>query len=266
LKLDIIKKKDLFVSLYANMAHNKNKILKISESLKAYNDLVNSQWSGYGSSVASTKDPAYAKPLMQYAEGGSLTSIWGMKSLGINPSDGSELFMRADGTVTSIWKASDQVIIGNSEPDAQGAFGVNVAWKGFTLYASFLYEFGGDEYNQTLVNRVENVSLVDKNADKRILTDRWKKPGDITKLWNIADQDMVTRPTSRFIQTYNGIDFNSLTLGYDFKKEWISRMGLSMLRVQFNMKDIGKICNVKQERGTTYPFARTYNFTLNASF
>ena len=229
--------------------------------------MVDQEWTNnYKSSVAYTEGIEYAKPLMKYAEGGSLTSIWGMKSLGINPTDGQELFLKPDGTISQTWKSSDQIIIGNTEPDAQGAFGVNVAWKGFTLYASFLYEFGGDEYNETLVYRVENVDLLQENVDKRVVTERWKKPGDIAKYRAISDQESITRPSSRFVQTYNGVDFNSLTLGYDFKKEWISRMGLSMLRVQFNMKDIGKICNVKQERGTTYPFARTYNFTLNASF
>ena len=266
IKLDVIKKKDLFISLYGNLAHNKNEILKISESLKAYNELVDQQFAAYGSSVASTKDAKYSKPLMKYVEGGAMTSIFGMYSLGINPTDGKELFMKADGTVTSTWNASDQMIIGDSEPDAQGAFGVNAQWKGFTLFASFLYEFGGDEYNQTLVNRVENVDIYEYNADKRVLTDRWKEPGDITKLKDIGEQGIVTRPTSRFIQRYNGVTFNSLTVGYDFDKKLIGKIGCSMLRIQFNMKDIAKITSVRQERGTDYPFARTYNITLNASF
>ncbi|MDD3990126.1 MAG: SusC/RagA family TonB-linked outer membrane protein [Bacteroidales bacterium] len=262
MKLDIIKKRDLFVSLYANFAHNNNEILKISESLKAYNDLVDQEFS----TPITVKDGKYSKPLMKYTEGGSLTSIWGMKSLGINPTDGKELFLKPDGTITSAWNSSDQVIIGDSEPAAQGAFGLNLQWKNFSLFTSFLYEFGGDEYNQTLVNRVENVDIWKNNVDRRVLMERWRKPGDVTKLKDIAEQDIITRPSSRFIQTYNGVRFNSLTIGYTFDKKLTSRLGMSMLRLQFNMKDVLKITNVRQERGTTYPFARTYNFTLNASF
>lgn len=262
MKLDIIKKRDLFVSLYANFAHNNNEILKISESLKAYNDLVDQEFS----TPLTVKDEKYSKPLMKYAEGGSLTSIWGMKSLGINPTDGKELFMKPDGRITSVWNSSDQIIIGDSEPTAQGAFGLNLQWKNFSLFTSFLYEFGGDEYNQTLVNRVENVDIWKNNVDRRVLLERWRKPGDITKLKDIAEQDIITRPTSRFIQTYNGVRFNSLTIGYAFDKKLTSKFGMSMLRLQFNTKDVLKITNVRQERGTSYPFARTYNITLNASF
>ncbi len=178
MKLDVIKKRDLFVSLYANLAHNKNEILKISESLKAYNELVDAEFANYARSVANSKNVTFSKPLMKYAEGGSLTSIWGMKSLGINPTDGQELFVKPDGTITSTWSSSDQVIIGNSEPLAQGAFGLNVQWKNFSLFTSFLFEYGGDEYNQTLVNRVENINIWETNVDKRVLTERWQKPGD----------------------------------------------------------------------------------------
>ena len=105
------------------------------------------------------QDAKYSKPFMKYTEGGSLTSIWGMQSLGINPSDGQETFLKKDGTITSDWNSSDQVIIGDTEPTAQGAFGVNLRYKQFTMYAAFKYECGGQLYNSTLVNKVENVNI-----------------------------------------------------------------------------------------------------------
>ena len=76
----------------------------------------------------------------------------------------------------------------------------------------------------------------------------------------------VTRPTSRFCQNNNTLDFNSLTIGYDFNPELLKKIGFSMLRLQFNMKDIAHFSSIKRERGLSYPFARTFNFTLNASF
>ena len=42
-------------------------------------------------------------PFLKYEEGGSLTAIYGMKSLGINPADGEELFIDRSGNVTSVW-------------------------------------------------------------------------------------------------------------------------------------------------------------------
>lgn len=37
---ELIKRQNLYLAVFANLAHNKNKILKVAESLKAYNDLV----------------------------------------------------------------------------------------------------------------------------------------------------------------------------------------------------------------------------------
>lgn len=39
------------------------------------------------------------------------------------------------------------------------------------MYATFKYECGGQLYNSTLVNKVENVNIYEVNADKRVLTD-----------------------------------------------------------------------------------------------
>lgn len=267
LRGDIINNQDAYISVFVNLAHNKNKILKISNSLKEYNDRVDDYFDEYNKNSLTAKDSKYSKPVMKYTEGGSLTSIWGMESLGINPADGNEILVKRDGTVTYDWSSSEQVIIGNEEPDVQGGFGLHARYKGFSLSATFLYEFGGQTYNQTLVDNVENVQFSVYNADKRVLTDRWKQPGDIAKFKTIKDSDeKVTRPTSRFCQNNNTVDFNSLTLGYDFNPALLKKIGFSMVRLQFNMKDIAHFSSVKRERGLSYPFARTFNFTLNASF
>ena len=266
IRADVFKNKDWTVTLFGNLAHNKNKILKISESLKAYNERVDKFFAEYGSNMGTLQDSKYSKPFMKYSEGGSLTSIWGMRTLGINPSDGQEIFLKKDGTITSDWNSSDQVIVGDTEPVAQGAFGVNLRYKQFTMYATFKYECGGQLYNSTLVDKVENVNIYNVNADKRVLTDRWKKPGDITMLKSIKDRYQTTRPTSRFVQDNNTLDFNSFTLAYDFSNKMIAPISLSMLRVQFNMNNIAHISSIRQERGLYYPYARTFSFSLNLGF
>lgn len=61
--------------------------MKISDALREYNDRVDSYYNDYDSG-----DDQYSKPVMKYQEGGSLTSIFGMKSLGFSPANGNELF------------------------------------------------------------------------------------------------------------------------------------------------------------------------------
>lgn len=265
-RVNALQRNDLSLVVYGNLAHNRNKIVKISESLKAYNEKINEEFAKYEASGPARRDQTFAKPLLQYVEGGSLNSIFGMRSLGISPSDGEEVFQKANGEITRKWNSSDQQIIGNTEPIVQGAFGLNLQYKGFQLYASFLYEFGGDVYNTTLVTKVESVDLYNMNADRRVLTQRWQKPGDHAKYKSIQRNNEVTRSTSRFVQVNNTLKFNSLTMGYDFDTRWMQKIGLGMLRAQFSMKDIANISNVKQERGLSYPFARTFDFTLNVSF
>lgn len=256
---------DLFLAVFANLAHNRNKILKISESLKAYNDLVND----FFEDVHHTIEGNRSEPHHQYTEGGSESSIWGMQSMGIDPATGDEIFVKKDGTLTDTWVASEQVIIGNTEPKAQGSFGLNATYKNFSLYLTFMYEFGGQAYNSTLVSKVEEADIYNSNVDRRVLTERWQKPGDIARFKKLQTGVGVipkTYPTSRFVQDYNWLSLNSVTLGYDFTHAWMKKAGLSMLRFEVGANDLVRWSSVKQERGLSYPFARSVNFSLKASF
>ena len=189
--------------------------------------------------------------------------------MGISPSNGQEVYIRKDGTLTNKWNASDQVVLGNMDPKAQGSLGFNFAYKQFALFASFMYECGGQRYNQTLVDKVENVNVYVYNVDKRVLTERWKNPGDIAKYKALStgrESNALTRPTERFVQNYNMLSWNSLELSYDFSRKLINPLGMSMLRLSVGMNDLLHCSNVKQERGLSYPFARTVTISLKASF
>lgn len=272
----VLSQRNWDVVLFGNMAHNKNKILEIAESLKQYNARVDEYYEQYKYASGSgayqyldqnnDENQKYIKPIRKYEEGSSLTAIYGMKSLGINPANGQEVFLKRNGEISTDWSALEQDIIGNTEPWAQGAFGLNVRFKQFSLYTSFLYEFGGDAYNETLVRNVENVNLLYYNGDRRVLTDRWQKPGDIAQLKSIEDRLFVTRPTSRFVQKNNYLAFNSLAIMYDVDNSFIQNYKLNSLRFGFNMNDIARFSTIKEERGLNYPFARTFTFSINTTF
>ena len=266
LRSTIINRKDLFVALFVNMAHNENKLLKISESLRNYNNKVRDKYKG-SDEVFNKGKQEYAQTYLQYVEGGSLTSIFGVRSLGINPADGREIYLRPDGTITYDWNAADQVVIGNEEPKAQGTFGVNLRWKKFSVYSTFMYEFGGQRYNSTLIERVENARIQSANVDRRVLTGRWQHPGDRTPFSKLQVGSITTtRPTSRFVQDYNVLSFNSLTLGYDFDDAWMKKAHLGMLRLELSANDLFRVSTVKAERGLDYPYSRSFAASLRMSF
>gem|GEM_PF-1769291 len=76
-----------------------------------------------------------------------------------------------------------------------------------------------------------------------------------------------TRPTSRFVQDLNELQMTSLNIGYDFRNCGFMKSGaIERLKLQFYANDLFRLSTVKTERGTEYPYARTYSFTLQATF
>lgn len=272
-----VRTKDLDITLFANANHNNNKILKISNSLRDYNERViayyekylkdNSRKNAHLSPMGQENYLEYAKPMLRFEEGGSLTSIFGMRSLGISPSTGREVYLYRDGSVSyDESNASQHQILGNTEPDISGAFGMNLRYKRLSMFTSFRYEYGGQIYNQTLATNVESANLWDRNVDKRVGALRWHQPGDVTPYKSIKDRYTVSSPTSRFVQDNNYVEFLNLSVSYDFDRELVNRWGLGMLRLSFNMQDLGRLSTVRVERGLNYPYARSFQFTVNASF
>ena len=62
------------------------------------------------------------------------------------------------------------------------------------------------------------------------------------------------------------LSLNALTLSYDFDTQLIKKIGLNVLRLEVSTNDLLRFSSIKQERGTSYPYAKTVNFTLRASF
>lgn len=82
--------------------------------------------------------------------------------------NGKEVFEDLNGNLTYKWSAANKIVCGDTEPKVSGAFGLNADWKGFNLNMSFLYQCGGQVYNQTLVDRVEDADL-NYNVDRRVM-------------------------------------------------------------------------------------------------
>ena len=250
--------------LYGSFARNKNTIIEISQAMRDYNKRVEELFSGYN--PESSSDSKYAKTYLEYYEGASLTSIYGMKSLGISPTNGKEIYLRRNGDVTDVWSADEWTIIGDTAPKGQGSFGYTLSYKKLSMFASFLYTFGGDAYNNTLVSYVENADIKNDNVDKRVLLDRWQKPGDITTMKDIRDRNVTTGASSRFVQKNNTLQWSSLTMSYNFRPEQLKKLHLSGLRLSFTMNDLFYWSTIRQERGLDYPYSRSFNLTTNIIF
>ena len=204
---------------------------------------------------------------VRYYNGADPDDIWAVKSAGIDPSTGRELFYDKEGNYTYDFSYDNEVICGNTRPNIEGVIGTSLNYKGFSVSMNFRYQTGASVFNEALFNKVENISVsgLNKNQDKRALYERWQNPGDKVRFKDIANA-ASTPMSSRFIQKENVLSMESVYVGYEFYEGWIKKIGLSNLKIQASMRDVFRASTIKSERGTLYPFARSLELGLSFNF
>ena len=247
---EILKTRDMSWLVTVNGSRVIDKLTRISDALRAQNLAAY-----YG-----------VKPQPMFVEGGSQFGIYAMRSAGIDPASGQEVYIKKNGKYTFTYDSEERVEVGNTNPTLEGSLFTGFGYKGFSLNVSAAYRFGGDLYNTTLANKVENIDPLG-NVDRRAFTERWKRPGDLVRFLGIPENEtVVKRYSERFVERDNLLAITSVMLNYEWQAEWLKKVGIRRMNVGFGMSDIARISSVKQERGTEYPFQRGFNFTLRTIF
>ena len=247
----IYRPQDRFVwNISLNGTHAKSKYSKIGNRLQSMNEQNQANLN-----------------TTRYYDGGSPTDIWAVRSAGIDPATGQDLFIKKDGTYTFTYDKNDEVVVGNTEPKLEGVLGTTLYYKGLSFGCYLRYRLGGQVFNNALYEKVENIDRegINYNQDKRALYDRWSTPGQEAKFKRIS-LFQTTETSSRFVMDENTLSGESFNIGYEFTQPFIKHIGLSTLTVQANMNDIFRVSSVKSERGIDYPFARTMSFSISATF
>jgi TonB-linked SusC/RagA family outer membrane protein len=209
--------------------------------------------------------------LVQYQDGGSPDDLRAVRSLGIDPATGREIFLSKDGVPTFDYKAEDRVVIASRNPAVEGIFGFTFRFKNLTANFNFRYSIGGYEFNQALFNKVENItaSQIIFNQDRRALYSRWEREGDISEFKNIdLTQNSTTTPvSSRFIQRNNYLSGESAKLSWNFSKDkWIKLLKLADLQLHVAYNDIFYLSTMKRERGIESPYKHSITMGITAVF
>ncbi len=249
----VLRGNDYNWSLTANMNHVKTSY----DDMGNYLEYLNEQ---------GRDEEAYT--LRRYYDGASPTALWAVRSAGIDPMTGNEVFIKKDGSYTFEWNTADEVVCGDTTPDVEGTFGTSAYWKGFSMNLIFSYRYGGQAFRQTLFDKVENISESDLmyNQDKRAYYDRWQKPGDHAKFKRIDDLS-ESHMTSRFIEDENTLKLTTLSFGYENQTApWLKTIGASSFNVRLSMNDLFYLSTIKEERGLDYPFQRSVMMSLGLSF
>ena len=263
--------KEAYWNIIFTGSHNKSRIEQISNALKVMNEkqmaVADEVENPYETDIADKREKS---PLPRYENGYSQTTIWAVRSMGIDPQTGREVFLTRDGRLTNIYSSADQIPVGDTEPKLQGSVSTTFTYKGFSLTLAGQYHFGGQTYNKTLINKVENANLR-LNADRRALYSRWQNPGDQVFFkaidGNIYKTD--TKESSRFVMDDNEFYFSTVNLSYRLegkKYNWMKRAGISSATLGLYMEDICRFSTVKMERGIDYPFSRSVSMSLNVIF
>lgn len=248
-----IKKDDLYLRLSANTHHTVNKIKKLNNTLKQMNE--------------SNRDSTnFSSPKIQFEEGESQDAIYAVRSKGIDPANGQEIFITRNGAWTYECDPKDKVALGTKVPKLEGTMSAFFSWKRLSVSASFSYTLGGYIYNDTRAAQVENIDYK-RNVDRRAFTERWHQPGDIVKYVKVDGKRSTGFVHSqRFVEKRNELQLATLGFTYDFNPEWVRHIGLKRLSVGVTFKDVFRISTVKFERGTSYPYMRGFNFSISPTF
>lgn len=238
-------------NLSFNATHAKSRFAGIGNSFSSLNS------SGQSSLTGTTR----------YYDGGSPTAIWAVRSAGIDPATGKELFIKKDGTYSFDYDINDEVVVGDTAPKVEGVFGTSLYYKGFTFNCYFRYRLGGQIFNTALFSKVENIGSEEVyfNQDKRALYDRWS-PDNREAWFKGISLVQKTEKSSRFVMDENTLTCESISLGYEFTGKWMKKAGLEALSLQANMNEVFRVSSVRDERGIDYPFARSFTFSLGFTF
>ena len=249
----VLRKDQMSWSVSLAGIHNKNKIVEVSQALLDAQNAIESE--------------DLVNPNVQFRPGYSSNTIWTVRSAGIDPGTGREVFISRDGNRTYNWSASDIVATGVSDPKLEGNISSMFRYKGLSLNVSFGYRFGGQIYNSTLANKVEvSKTAIGWNVDARVFHDRWKNIGDQASFKGL-DDFTPTNKTSRFVQDETTFRCQNMTLQYELKSQALNKLlGIDYCLFSASTSDLFYISTVKRERGTSYPFSRQFSLGVNVVF
>ena len=199
----------------------------------------------------------------------------------------------------------DKTVIGNSNPDFQGGFGLSGQWKNLDFSANFTYMVGFDVYNATAYALSSSSSsqydffnvysdfsgsrwrytdpatgeCMYKNAYIDGATETYKAMNANAKLWNPADV-VNNQLISYFIEDGSFLRCSDITIGYTLPSALTKKWGISKLRVYTSASNLFLITSysgydpeIDIQSGLTpsmdynrYPRNRQFSLGVNVTF
>ncbi len=175
-------------------------------------------------------DP-YPTSVYKIEEGHSRYEFWLRQWYKVNPENGYNLFkadlenyefaedelLEFDGVkYTENVEKSVYEFSGNAMPKVTGGIGANISWKNFNLKLNFYYQLGGEFYDNTYKSLLDGSNLY--WAQHVDLLDRWRKPGDVTKIGRVTAGTDITNieasSSTRWLISSDMFELTNVNLSY----------------------------------------------------
>jgi hypothetical protein len=205
--------------------------------------------------------------------GHSIGEFYINRYAGVNPANGDALWYDKNGKITNVFSEDDKVLVGkNYNAPWQGGFGTAMNYKGISLTANFSWVADRWMFNNDRFFEEGNGLYSAYNQSKRLLYDRWKKPGDVT---DIPRYGVTPQMDSRFLEDASFLRLKNLMLSYDFPRTLLGKTGfISRVRVyvqaqnlftwtKFSGLDPESTSNVYKAQ---YPMSRQYTLGAEITF
>lgn len=249
---DVIRTNDFTWNLNANVSYNHNEITELYNGLDEYE-------------MSTTS--------MKLVVGHPFGEFYLNRYAGVNPANGDALWYTKDGEITNEFHESDKVMTGKSfNAPWQGGFGTTLSWKGVSLSAQFSWIGDRYMYNNDRFFEESNGLYSVYNQSRRLLYDRWKKPGDIT---DIPRYGVTPQMDTHFLENASFLRLKNVTVGYTLPQKWMKKtkffnsarvfaQGHNLLTfTRFSGLDPESSSNMYQAQ---YPMSRLYSFGVDVSF
>ncbi|MBQ8337450.1 MAG: SusC/RagA family TonB-linked outer membrane protein [Bacteroidaceae bacterium] len=180
-----------------------------------------------------------------------------------------------DGTINQL----DIVYLGNSNPAAQGGFGLTLRYKKFSLKANFAYRLHVDVVNSARMS-FENMATFDNQSIA--VNWRWRKEGDVTEIPRAvygSGNAFNYLGSDRYVEDASYVRCNNIQLSYSFEPSLIKKIGLKQLNLYASVDNVycwTKYTGLEPEiasgsDGIAYdnsrtPRPRSYTLTLSLGF
>lgn len=179
-----------------------------------------------------------------------------------------------DGTINQL----DIVYLGNSNPAAQGGFGLTFRYKKWSLRTSFTYRWDVDVVNSSRM-AFENMSSFDNQSVA--VNWRWRKEGDVTEIPRAVNGGSAYNylGSDRYVEDASYVRLSYVQLSYSFKPEWLKKIGVKNLNLYASADNVAfwtKYTGLDPEvanggEGIAYdhsktPRPRSYTISLSLGF